>query len=168
MDNVLSNIRTKSEAGQVIACLEEVSFSLFSAKEQALKQESFAHFHKDLADALNQLLRQEPITDANREKVKRLMHDLQEQIKKCKIVQMTIAFQPDETTLSAFSSWIKENVGKNFLLDIQLDRTIIGGAVIVANGLYKDFSLRQKVANVFQIDRDKILGSLNNTIVTKS
>ena len=166
MDKVLSNIRTKSESGQVIACLDEISFSLFSAKEDSLKQEYFAHLHKELADSLNELLGQEPVNDANREKIKRLIHDLQEQVKKCKIVQMTIAFQPDEATLSTFSSWIKEHVGKDFVLDVHLDRTIIGGAVIVANGLYKDFSLKQKVANVFQIEREKFLPPSINTMKT--
>lgn len=156
MDDILKAIRTKSDAEEVLAALESFSANLFVTKEQT-NHDYFSRLHPELAKALEETLTKEPLTQANREIIKEKLREIRDAIEQCKTIQMTVAFHPDEQALSAFSSWVKTNAGKDFLIDMQFDRTIIGGALIVANGLYKDYSMRKKVADVFQVERDKIM-----------
>ena len=78
----------------------------------------------------------------------------------CKSLELTIAFQPNEETINLFSDWVKKNVEKDLLLDLHFDKGIVGGAVIISEGAYKDYSVRKKLSNRFQIQRDDILSLL--------
>lgn len=158
MDQILNSIRTTYEAQEILAALEQFSSTLFVTKEK--DQKSFSHLKPHLYAAINELFNKEDINEDNRDKVKITIKQLQESIKTCKKIQLTLAFQPDEETISDLSSWIKTNAGKEFILDIEIQKTLIGGALITANGLHKDYSMHKKLAEAFQIQKEKIRGTL--------
>ncbi len=163
IDKILSLVRTKSEAGEVLISLENFMGAFFSSKEQSDLKAYFYRLSKTLADALSDTFAKEPITEANRDKIETLVKQLQEALKTCTVLTMTIAFRSDEETITVFSSWAKENVGINTVLEIQVDKTIGGGALIVVNGKYKDYSIKKKLGGIFQIQREEITALLGNT-----
>lgn len=40
---------------------------------------------------------------------------------------------------------VKQDFGKNFLIEIKIEPELIGGAALVFRGIYKDYSLRQRL-----------------------
>ncbi len=67
---------------------------------------------------------------------------LPEIVAKIPIITITIAFEPSQETLQSISQWFLINLKTQYILDLQIDRKIIGGAVINFNGKYKDYSIK--------------------------
>ncbi len=163
IDKILSLIQTKSEAGEVLVCLENFSGTLFLSKENVVTAEYFSRLKQELADELVRTFTKDLSSEASRNEIESFLKKLQESLRKCKTLQLTIAFHPDEITIAVFSSWVKKNIANNVLLDIQIDKTIGAGALIIIDGKYKDFSIRKKLADIFQIKKEEILTLLSNT-----
>lgn len=159
-NQIISKLRVKSEVSQVLACLDAFTRTFFSAKKPEDQQAIFRVLPKELADILINALAKEPITPDNQIAIKRQIDYITTKLRLCKTVQITIAFQPDDDTVTLFSDWVKKNIKPDMLIDLQFDKTIVGGALIVAGGIYKDYSARKNLAGRFQIQRDDILGLL--------
>lgn len=68
------------------------------------------------------------------------------------------SFDPGPSQIILIGEWLREHFGKNFIFDIKLDYSLIGGCAFVWKGLYKDYSVKAKLAQ----NREKILGSFVN------
>lgn len=159
-DEVILYLRTISDVEQVLVCLEEFVGSFFSAKKLPEQQQIFRKLPKEIADLLIKAFASEAITPVNQITIKRNIDELSDQLRRCKTLQLTIAFRATEETITLFSDWVKKNINKNLIIDLHYDKTIVGGAVIVADGAYKDYSVKKNLAHLFQIQRDEIFGLL--------
>ena len=56
-----------------------------------------------------------------------------------------LSFEPESLQIESINSWLKKNLSQNILFDIKIDRELLGGAVLVYKGVYKDYSLRAKI-----------------------
>lgn len=65
-------------------------------------------------------------------------------------ISLTIAFKPDEELISALSSWAKENLKEKTDFEITVDPSIVGGAIVEHNGLYRDESVRKTLEDAFK------------------
>lgn len=160
-DEVILKLRTTTDVSQVLICLEEFVNTFFSSKKLPEQQQIFRKLPKDLADLLIQAFASVPITLVNQISKKRSIDELSDHLRKCKTLQLTIAFRANEETIALFSDWIKKNINKNLIIDLRFDKTIVGGAIIIAAGAYKDYTVKKNLANRFQIQKDEILGLLD-------
>lgn len=81
---------------------------------------------------------------------------LKELIKKLKIIKLVLAFDPTLKTIENVHNFIKDTVGTGYILDIEVSEEVLGGAIIIFNGKYYDFTLKKKVEEVFK-DKNEIL-----------
>jgi hypothetical protein len=160
-DQILAKIRTTSDLSQVLSCFEELIDTFFAPKKLEEQQQIFRKLPLELANILIKAFASEPITAENQIRIKREIDDLIDKLHTCKNIQMTIAFHANEETITFFSDWIKKNIKKDLLIDLHFDKTIVGGALIIADGSYKDYSVRKNLANRFQIQKEDILGLLD-------
>ncbi|MBP6913710.1 MAG: hypothetical protein KBC00_03810 [Candidatus Levybacteria bacterium] len=65
------------------------------------------------------------------------------------VVSLQLAFEPTEPIIESLSSWFVQNIKTKVILDIHLERKIIGGALISLNGIYDDFTLKTKIETYF-------------------
>ncbi|HWY78880.1 MAG TPA: F0F1 ATP synthase subunit delta [Candidatus Sulfotelmatobacter sp.] len=156
-DQIAMKLRVKADVSQVLVSLEEFTATFFSAKTLQEQQQIFNKLPKEIAYILTATLAKEPITPENQITIKRTIDELANALRNCKNIQLTIAFQPDDATITLFSDWIKKNVKPDILIDLQFDKSIVGGALLIAGGIYKDYSVRKNLATRFQIQRDEIL-----------
>lgn len=161
IDQLMSKLRLTSEITEVLNCLEEFTGTFFSAKTLEEQQLIFRALPQSIADILITAFAKESITPENQITVKRQIDELADKLRSCKSIQLTIAFQPDDATITLFSDWIKRNIRNDLLIDLKFDKSIVGGALIIAGGKYKDYSVRKNLSNRFQIQRDEILGLLS-------
>ena len=159
-DQVITKLRTTSDVSQVLLCLEEFIDTFFSPKNLQEQQLIFRKLPLDLANVFISSFASQPITPESQITIKRSVDGLTDQLHRLKSLQLTIAFQPNEETITYFSEWVKKNIDKNLLIDLRFDKSIVGGAVIIIEGTYKDYSVRKNLANRFQIQRDDIFGLL--------
>jgi F0F1-type ATP synthase delta subunit len=159
-DEVIVRLRTTSDVSLVFACLEEFVNTFFSSKQLSEQQQIFRKLPKEIADMLIQAFASEPITLVNQISTKRKIDDFTDKLRKVKTLQLTIAFRCNEDTITLFSDWVKKNIKKDLIIDLHYDKTIVGGAVLIADGSYKDYSVKKNLSNRFQIQKDEIYGLL--------
>jgi F0F1-type ATP synthase delta subunit len=158
-DKILSLIHTQDEANDILVVLNEFLASLYSTKEVSL-EDHFSRLPKDLSYELQQAIKNEDLIKS-KDALREFISQLQDNIKACKSLKATLAFQPDNETITVFSTWAKKNIGSNVLLDIEINKEIVGGAVIIVDGQYRDYSVRKKLAQVFQIQKEEIMSLLS-------
>ena len=62
------------------------------------------------------------------------------------VVRLTLAFEPNR-------DWIVKAVGEAVVLDMAVDKSILGGAIVENAGKYGDYSLRKIIGNLkFEIE----------------
>jgi len=160
-DQLIILLRTTSDVASVLLVLQEFIDSFYSSKTHEEQQQIFKKLSPQISILLTEAFAKEPITPENQITIKRQIDDLSDTLQKCKKMIMTLAFQPDEETTTFFSEWIKKNVSKDLLLDFQFDKSIVGGAVIIVGGVYKDYSVKKQLSNKFQIQKEEIMGLLD-------
>ena len=69
-----------------------------------------------------------------------------------KLISLTLAFEPSSDFLAYLKDWLWANYSKEAVLDLKIDPKICGGAIVVANDHWRDYSLAFEV--------DKLLKSL--------
>lgn len=160
-DQLIVKLRTMDEVSHVIHSLEEFSGTFYSPKTFEEQQHVFSKLPKELGDILLTEIVPVPVTRENQIETKRKVDQLMENLKRCQNIKLTIAFLPNDTTISLFSDWVKKNIKPEMLIDLQFDRTIVGGALLISSGAYKDYSVKKKLSNFFQIQRNEIIRLLN-------
>ncbi|MGI8420472.1 MAG: hypothetical protein ACR2LN_07590 [Candidatus Levyibacteriota bacterium] len=158
---IMERLRLKSELSQVQLCLDEFLASFFAPKEHSQMMMLFENLPNGLSQVFKSTLLKDPITPNNQSAIKKAGEKLQEKLATCKTIQITLAFQPNETAIELFSDWVKKNVDGGTLIDLQFDKTIVGGALIVSSGIYKDYSVRKALSNRFRLQKDEIAGLLS-------
>ena len=155
-DTIISKLRLTSELKQAHICLEEFTNNYFSHENNANIDAYCSKLPGDLPQLFKELFMQRPSDSQNQTTYKNKIDELVTKLYKCRIVELTLAFKPDNNTIAYFSDWIKKNVGSDVVIDLQFNPSIVGGAQIIYNGMYKDYSIRKKLAGTFQIHRDEI------------
>ncbi|MEK7064365.1 MAG: F0F1 ATP synthase subunit delta [Patescibacteria group bacterium] len=60
------------------------------------------------------------------------------------VVRLTLAFEPPGNWILEIRNW----VGKAVVLDMAVDKSILGGAIVENRGKYGDYSLRKMIYNL--------------------
>lgn len=81
----------------------------------------------------------------NKDNVYQIFTEIEKEINKLKILTMYLTFEPDEITLTQLGTYVRNNFGQTFLLDIKLNPSLIAGTALAWKGVYKDYSLRSQL-----------------------
>lgn len=114
--------------------IEEIMQKLLSPEK---KESLLAYLEKSNIDMKNPVMIQEELL-----KIKKLGNNLP-------VVHLTLAFEPTTLILKNINLWFLRRLQKKVLLDIVLERTVLGGAFISFDGLYKDYTLKTKIDAYF-------------------
>ena len=128
MSKELSKIKSKSNAHDVIKIIDKIidnSYTIDSAE--------------DLIDKL-------PFELKKDDSLEEQLIAIKDKIKKCNIINITIAVDYDMDFLEKLYDWFENNGFNNFLLDIKVDPTILGGLHVSHHGKFIDLSLTKKVS----------------------
>lgn len=144
--------RTKSEAyafsDSLSAIIDEIYTVNFNVEKALTKQ--FGLYKKDI---LLTLLRQETFNGLSGNALKECFLRWQTMVAKMPTLTITIAFEPNDETLKILADWITINLQRQFLFDITVNKTIIGGATFSYNGKHMDFSIRPTLEKIFNQDK---------------
>lgn len=75
---------------------------------------------------------------------------LKELLKKLKIITLILAFCPSYKMLVGIHNFIKKTIGIGYILDIEILDEVLGGAIIIFNGKYLDFTLKKDLDEAFK------------------
>lgn len=89
--------------------------------------------------------------------IKEYLEGLKDEIQRLKTIKLTLAFEPKQPTIDNLFAWTTQNLGSGFILEIAVDKTILGGATVEFEGKYEDLSLKKKVEEVFGRKREELM-----------
>lgn len=141
---ILESLQTKADLinlEEKLNILSDVFGKISTNYEQTIKQNlDFITFNKLKEDF--QILNFSLNSQANLETY---LNQVEEAIKKIKILKLTVATAPTQATIDEIYYWINNTLGLDVLLDLSINSSIIGGLLIEFDGKYKDYSLKPKL-----------------------
>ncbi|HVF69456.1 MAG TPA: F0F1 ATP synthase subunit delta [Xanthomonadales bacterium] len=99
----------------------------------------------ELTHAILNLLEENKINKSDRDGLQSFFTQIQEQISTLPVIHLMLAFYPKDKTIRAIHDWFYDNYKKTVLLDITVDRTLIGGSVVSFKGRANDYSLKNRI-----------------------
>jgi F0F1-type ATP synthase delta subunit len=138
---------TKAQAMDFVSRLERVTQQIYGTSfslEKSL-QEQFGIQKKDKFMAF---LRDNEVNNESNSALGEFMDKIISKINSLPVVNLTMAFEPDQLTLRDISQWFVLN-NKQVLLEIKVDTQMVAGAVVDYNGKHNDFSVREIFKKIF-------------------
>ena len=77
-------------------------------------------------------------------------------LKKLKVIKLVLAFDPTRKTIENIHNFVKNIAGIGYILDIEISEDVLGGAVIIFNGKYYDFTLKKSIEDTFEVKNKEI------------
>jgi len=139
---------TKSQSVDFASRLNSILKQIFE-KEFNPEKVLMEQFGIEKKDRFMTLLRDNNINATSRLDIKSFIEKILEKINTMPVMELVLAFKPTDKTLQSLSSWFILNTKKQVLLDIKIDKNLIGGAAILSNGKYLDFSVKPNFDKIF-------------------
>jgi F0F1-type ATP synthase delta subunit len=139
----------RADAARLIREIEAVDSELEKQKVGAKTagHENVNYELPDLSQGLNDLVEANQF-DLNEERLRR---DLKLQLQRLKdeapALHMTFATEADPASLAPLIKWIRINLDPHTLLNVGLQPSLVGGAVLRTNNHFFDFTLRAHLQN---------------------
>ncbi len=157
LNNILKDIKTVAELDNFLAEVENVLAGLFKVKNKSIDLILDTTAGKSTAGIIKRLAEQNKIIPSDYPSLEKVLTGLKVDLKKIKILKISLAIDPSQEQIDHIFDWVKENLGKGIILDIDKDESILGGAIISFDGTYKDFSLRRTLEGIFQTKKNEIM-----------
>jgi F0F1-type ATP synthase delta subunit len=151
---ILSLVKTTRERDLLLEEAAALKKSLFETKEGSIDDVLKTQVRSEVAS----ILRSKKEQGENMEKY---LEGLEDAVEALGEVKLELAFDPTEQTLEVVSNWITQNIGEGYLLDINVDRRILGGAKISFKGKYFDGSLIKMVDAALESNKESIFSMIN-------
>lgn len=153
----LSNLQTSEDAEKLTEELQTLSSSLYKTGKRSFENILKTDIRKTTAQALGKLLENNQITKDQRRPIQTLLAQIESSIASMQKVEIIISFEPTESFLTRLHTFLQDSFSKPVLLSLKTDSRIIGGAISIQNGLYRDFSLKKKIDSFFENQKETIL-----------
>ena len=135
----------------VIKLAEEVDMllkSLYQLESGKFEQKLDERVRVRVAQEIRKLLQGN--TNQAKEEIKTLLTGAYSTICTLPILKLILAFEPSEYIITNISHWARLNLAKGAILDLSMDRSILGGAVIIYKGKFYDLTVRKKLQEIFE------------------
>jgi len=148
--DILAFVKTKDDLETLETEIGEIRNALYK-KEAELELVLAKRVRKEVADIFRKNLYQENLDKED------YFAKLEKEISRLKIIGLVVAFEPTEENIARIFDWISQKISRYIVLDINIDKNIIGGAVLVIGGKYKDYSVRRRLRDYFQENKAKLI-----------
>ena len=158
---ILQHIRTTQEADILLAKIEEMLDALYQLNQPGFTQIFAGEMPSTLSKVLQDSMHHEGITFAKSAEMKNFLTGLKQLLQTTAVLTLTISFPPSDETISVIAAKAKELYGIQTILEINVQESILGGAMIIINGKYLDYSLQTRLSNVFKNRSKDILSVIS-------
>lgn len=153
--DLLSLIQTTDDLEMLIQEMEELKASLFKGFEAGFEDTLASKVRHRVSSCIRKDL------DSNPEVAKSsYLNDLSKLIATLRVIEIEVAFEFTDRAIDRLSSFLRQAGLDKFVLKINFNPDILGGAVIVSRGEYRDLSLRKIFDQEFDKNNDLVLAML--------
>ncbi len=146
--DIVTLVRTKNEANEFQKQLDHLLSDLFTDVSFETLLREYVSYEKQ--EKLLTLFSKEHINIKQITGVQSCLQDIKKIIAQIPVVTLAISFAPKQQMLEIIATWFLVNTKKPVLLDIIINRNLIGGAIIEYKGIFKDYSLKKILEEKYQ------------------
>jgi len=151
--DIYKQLRTKQELDELIYEIDILLESLYQTNGEAFDSILKTKVRGKIFDIFSAAF------SGGADKKKYLLK-LKENLSKTTYLNLVLAIEPSNDFLDRISFFVKKSISPDVVLDINYDPGILGGAVMIYQGNYRDFSFRKSFQEEFARSRDKIFQTL--------
>ncbi|MBU0569154.1 hypothetical protein KKB40_00040 [Patescibacteria group bacterium] len=161
---ILSKIKTAEDAEKMIEEIDILLNSMYFVKDDTFDKQdprkvAEQSFDLILKSKIRAWTAQILINEFSKEGVNKtvFLQELKNKLESYKIFKLDIAFEPTRDFIEKIYDFVSKNISDEILLEINYVPGLIGGAVMVFNGKYRDFSLKKVFDEEFEKNRGEVL-----------
>jgi F0F1-type ATP synthase delta subunit len=141
-----SLVRTRYEANLLLKEVDLLLRAIYKVGSENFTETIEKNIRAKVAQVLLSV-----INDGNREEILKL---IKTKVETLNYLGIKIAFEPSLVVIDRLSAWVRQNVGDGVILDITIDKSILGGAAIEYKGRIFSDTLSTKVNNYFMTTKN--------------
>lgn len=146
---ILNNIQTVEDAdtlsSQIDIILENIykttNISISKLIDQTLSSETVVEIKK--------VFLEHALSFEHHEEIKSFFTSLKEELSKCKIMTLTLAYHPTPEHIKQLKNWCIQNLNDQIIFEFQFETELVAGTIVIFNGHYLDFSVKSKLTQYF-------------------
>ena len=153
--DILKSVKTTAQAESLVSQIDNLITSLYQTSNQAFEK-ALKSVDIQIEKIIKETFFKKDSSQFDKDMIRDFLTQLQEKAQNLKTVKLSIAFSPTEHSIDAISDWVAKNIGDGFVLDINEDKSMLGGAAISFEGKYIDLSLKKTLDEIFKSKRKEI------------
>ena len=154
--DLITSLKTTREADDLSSEIDMLMETLFKSEKVSLEK-ALTSISLNSAKKITEIFEKFNLDMTDKDNVRDFLDTLKDLIKKFKVIKLTLAFDPTSKTIDNIHEFVSENIGIGYILDIEVLESVLGGAAIMFNGRYSDFTLRKSLEDVFANKNEEIL-----------
>ena len=154
--DLITSLKTTQEVSGLSLAIDNLMSALFKSQKMSFEK-ALGLINEDLASKITQIFLKNNLDMNDKEQVSDFLDTLGDLIKKFKVIKLVLAFDPTRKMIENIHDFVSQNIGIGYILDIEVLESVLGGAVVIFNGQYKDFSLRRTLEETFVNKSGEIL-----------
>lgn len=161
-DSFLAKIRTIEDRDYLLSEINLLKDSLYTDKGFGFESVLRNKIRSWVSDYLIELFSSQ---NSEREEI---LDYLEKELNNLKEFGLRLAFEPSSDAIDRFLGLIRGFSGKNLILNISIDPNLIGGAQMVFEGKYKDFTFKKIFEKEFEENRTEMIKMLSEKFDKKT
>ena len=154
--DLITSLKTTGEVDDLSLEIDTLMSTLLKSEKMSLEK-ALGLVSSASAKKITEIFSKNNFDMADKELASNFLDTLANLIKKFKVIKLILAFDPTRKTIENIHDFVSENIGIGYILDLEVLESVLGGAVVIFNGKYKDYTLRKALEEVFKEKREQIL-----------
>lgn len=140
-------INDTEELGQLVGELSGIEQFLFKNKKGSISAKTNGQLTKQLTSLFEQAENRSLEPEGDR-KQQQFLRELRSYLAALPVVKVTLAWQPSAGFIEKLNREISDEFGQKIILEVAVDRDILGGACFEYAGRVGDYSLEERAKEV--------------------
>lgn len=154
--DLITSLKTTQEVANFISEIDALKLMFFKSEAMSMEK-ALASISRNYAQKISQVFSKCSLDANDRNNISVFLDTLKELVKKLKTIKLVLAFDPSNKTLEKIHNFVKETIGIGYVLDIETSEEILGGAIVIFDGKYNDFTLKKDLGDTFIAKKDQII-----------
>ena len=154
--DLITSLKTTQEVDNLSSEIDMLMSKLFQS-EKILLEKALTSVSVDSAKKITEIFEKFNLDMTDKAIVRDFLDTLADLIKKFKVIKLILAFDPTRATIENIHEAVSENIGIGYILDIEVDESVLAGAIVIFNGKYKDYTIKKAIEETFQNKKQDVL-----------
>ena len=154
--DILTSLRTVEDLNQISSEIDNLLASIFETDDQSFDK-ALKSISVDTAKKINDAINKNGLNITNKELIRNFLEGLKKLLGKFKTIRLIISIEPSSSAIENIHNWVISNLGEGYLLEIETNHNLLGGAIIEFDGKYRDFTVKKNLENLFLSKKEEIL-----------